>query len=110
MDKLARQQSIQDDLVALVRDGSINLRCGPVGVPNHAPVPLLALFLETTPANVVSAQNRTIESGQYVDPASKDVEDDYVLDPHDPHRPVNVPPGFLAAHANRTWLIFQRCP
>jgi hypothetical protein len=110
MDKLARQQSIQDDLVALVRDGSINLRCGPVGVPNHAPVPLLALFLETSPANIVSAQNGTIESGQYVDPASKEVEDDYVLDPHDPHRPVNVPPGFLAAHANRTWLIFQRCP
>jgi len=109
MDKLARQQSIQDDLVALVEDGSINLRCGPVGVPNHAPVPLLALLLETSPANIVSAQNGTIESGQYVDPASKEVEEDYVLDPHDPHRPVNVPPGFLAAHANRTWLIFQRC-
>jgi hypothetical protein len=110
MDKLARQQSIQDDLVALVQDGSVNLRCGPVGVPNHAPVPLLALFLQTSPANVVSAQNATIEAGQYVDPASKEVEDDYVLDPHDPHRPVSVPPGFLAAHANRTWLIFQRCP
>ncbi len=66
-------------------------------------------ILETSPANIVSAQNGTIESGQYVDPASKEVEDDYVLDPHDPHRPVNVPPGFLAAHANRTWLIFQRC-
>jgi hypothetical protein len=110
MDKLARQQSIQDALVALVQNGSINLRCGPVGVPNHAPVPLLALFLQTSPANVISAQNGAIEAGQYVDPASKEVEDDYVLDPHDPHRPVNVPPGFLAAHANRTWLIFQRCP
>jgi hypothetical protein len=109
MDKLARQQSIQDALVALVQNSSINLRCGPVGVPNHAPVPLLALFLQTSPANVISAQNGTIEAGQYVDPASKEVEDDYVLDPHDPHRPVNVPPGFLAAHANRTWLIFQRC-
>jgi hypothetical protein len=110
MDKLARQQSIQDDLVALVQNDSINLRCGPIGVPNHAPVPLLALFLQTSPANVISAQNGTIEAGQYVDPASKEVEDDYVLDPHDPHRPVSVPPGFLAAHANRTWLIFQRCP
>ncbi len=109
LDKLARQQSIQDELVALVQNGSINLRCGPVGVPNHAPVPLLALYLKTSPANVVSAQSGTIESGQYVDPASKEVEEDYVLDPHDPHRPVNVPPGFLAAHANRSWLIFQRC-
>jgi hypothetical protein len=109
MDKLARQQSIQNDLVALVQNGSINLRCGPVGVPNHAPVPLLALYLQTSPVNVVSAQNGTIEAGQYVDPASKEVEDDYVLDPHDPHRPVSVPPGFLAAHASQTWLIFQRC-
>jgi len=109
MDKLARQQHIQDDLVALVQDGSINLRCGPVGVPNHAPVPLLALYLQTSPANIVSAQVGAISSGQYVDPASKAVEEDYVLDPHDPHRPVNVPPGFLAAHANHTWLIFQRC-
>lgn len=109
MTKLARQQAIQDDLIALVSDGSVNLRCGPVGVPNHAPVPLLALYLQTSPANVVSAQAGTIESGQYVDPASKEVEDDYVLDPHDPRRPVNVPPGFLEAHANRTWLIFQRC-
>ena len=37
-------------------DHSITLRCGPVGVPNHAPVPLLALYLKTSPANVVSAQ------------------------------------------------------
>jgi hypothetical protein len=109
MDKLARQQTIQDDLVALVHDGSINLRCGPVGVPNHAPVPLLALFLKTSPVRVISAQVGAISYGQYVDPASKEVEEDYVLDPHDPHRPVNVPPGFLEAHANHTWLIFQRC-
>ncbi|HWG08281.1 MAG TPA: glycosyltransferase family 39 protein [Solirubrobacteraceae bacterium] len=109
MDKLARQQSIQDDLVALVEDGSVNLRCGPVGVPNHAPVPLLALYLKTSPANVPSAEVGAISAGQYVDPASKEVEEDYVLDPHDPHRPVNVPPGFLEVHANRTWLIFQRC-
>ncbi len=109
MRKLARQEAIQDDLVALVEDGSLNLRCGPVGVPNHAPVPLLALYLETSPARVISAQTETISSGQYLDPASKEVEDDYVLDPHDPHRPVSVPPGFLEAHATHTWLIFQRC-
>ena len=32
------------------RSHAINLRCGPVGVPNHAPVPLLALYLKTSPA------------------------------------------------------------
>jgi hypothetical protein len=109
MNKLARQQEIQNDLLALVEDHSISLRCGPIGVPNHAPVPLLALYLKTSPKNVVSAEAGAIGSGEYVDPASKEVEDDYVLDPHDPHRPVSVPPGFLEAHANGSWLIFQRC-
>jgi hypothetical protein len=109
MDKLARQQSLQGDLLALVDDHSISLRCGPVEVPNHAPVPLLALYLRTSPANVVSGEATTVADGVYVDPASKQVEQDYVLDPRDPHRPVNVPPGFTAAHANRSWLIFQHC-
>jgi hypothetical protein len=109
LDKLARQQSIQGDLLALVDDHSISLRCGPVEVPNHAPVPLLALYLKTSPANVVSGQVASVTDGIYVDPASKQVEADYVLDPHDPHRPVNVPPGFTETHANGSWLIFQHC-
>ena len=116
LDKLARQQSIQDDLLALVEDGAITLRCGPVGVPNHAPVGLLALYLKTSPRNIVSASEGTagarvkpISSGDYVDPASREVEDVYILDPLDPHLPANVPPGFTEVHANRSWLIFQRC-
>ena len=109
MTKLARQESIEGDLLALVENGSVNLRCGPIGVPNHAPVPLLALYLETSPAKIVSAQSGSIARGQYLDPASKEVEADYVLDPHDPHQAVDVPPGFVEAHANRSWLVFQRC-
>jgi hypothetical protein len=116
LDKLARQRSVQDDLLALVDDGSISLRCGPVGVPNHAPVGLLALYLKTSPENIISASDSTaggrvkpISSGDYVDPASREVEENYVLDPRDPHLPANVPPGFTEVHANRSWLIFQRC-
>jgi hypothetical protein len=109
LDKLARQQSIQDDLLALVDDHSITLRCGPVGVPNHAPIPLLALYLKTSPVNIINAQVSKITAGEYLDPASKEVEETYVLDPHDPHQPVSVPPGFSEVHANRSWLIFQRC-
>jgi hypothetical protein len=109
MQKLARQQRIEGDLLALVRARAINLRCGPVGVPNHAPIPLLALYLHTSPANVVSAQVGHIARGVYVDPASREVEDDYVLDPRDPHVPVSVPPGFSATRANRSWVIFGRC-
>jgi hypothetical protein len=106
---LERQQQIEDDLVALVKDGAISLRCGPVGVPNHAPVPLLALYLKTSPVNVINAQVSRLTHGVYVDPASHTVEERYVLDPRDPHVPVSVPPGFTATRSNRSWLIFQRC-
>jgi hypothetical protein len=109
MDKLARENSIEDDLLALVHSHAINLACGPVGVPNHAPVPLLALYLKTSPRNIVSLQSGHIGSGVYVDPADKEVEKDYVLDAHDPVEPVSVPPGFTEAATNRSWLVFQRC-
>jgi hypothetical protein len=106
---LSRQQRIQDDLLAFVHDHTLSLRCGPVGVPNHAPVPLLALYLHASPARVVSAEAHQITSGQYVDPASREVEESYILDPHDPHLAVSVPPGFREVRSNRSWLIFRRC-
>ncbi len=84
-------------------------RCGPVGVPNHAPDPAARALSETSPRNIVSAQLGQIASGVYVDPASKEVEKDYVLDKRDPIEAVSVPPGFTEAHANRSWLIFQKC-
>lgn len=109
LQKLATQQRIEDDLVALVKADRIDLRCGPVGVPNHAPIPLLSLYLKTSPANIISAQVHPIEYGTYLDPASREVEEEYVLDPHDPHLPVSVPPGFAESATNRSWLIFKRC-
>ena len=107
--KLARTHEIEGELLALVDDHAINLRCGPIGVPNHAPVPLLALYLETSPRNVVSPEAGHITSGVYVDPAGKEVEEDYVLDKRDPVEHVSVPPGFTEVAANRSWLIFQGC-
>jgi hypothetical protein len=109
LDNLARQQSIQDDLLALVHNGAIALRCGPVGVPNHAPIPLLALYLKARPSLIVSAEARSIESGAYVDPASTEVEKDYILDLKDPHAAVSIPPGFTETSSNRSWLIFKHC-
>jgi hypothetical protein len=106
---LARQQSIQNNLLALVDHRQITLRCGPVGVPNHAPIPLLALYLEARPGLIVSAEAHPIEQGTYVDPASTEVEKDYILDPRDPHAAVSIPPGFTATHSNSSWLIFERC-
>jgi hypothetical protein len=109
VDKLARQQRIQGDLRALVSAHALSLRCGPIGVPNHAPIPLLALYLKSDPAHVISAQVGAISSGSYLDPASREVEKSYVLDPHDPHVAVSVPAGFTESYANRSWLVFQRC-
>jgi hypothetical protein len=109
LDKLARQQGIQNDLAALVDKHSITLACGPVGVANHAPIPLLALYLKTSPVNVVSAQVRRISFGEYAAPASREVETSYVLDPHDPYLPVTIPHGFSESARNRSWLVFKRC-
>jgi hypothetical protein len=106
---LARQETIQDDLLALVHSKAIALKCGPVGVPNHAPIPLLALYLKTRPSLIVSAEAKPIASGTYVDPASTEVEHAYVLDPRDPHSAVSIPPGFTASRSNHSWLLFERC-
>jgi hypothetical protein len=109
-DSLARQQRIQDDLVALVDHHQIGLRCGPIGVPNHRPIPLLALRLKTSPSNIVSAQVRQLSRGTYVDPADAEVKRDYTLDPHDPHPLVAaVPPGFVLSAENRSWRVYTRC-
>jgi hypothetical protein len=108
--KLAAQERIEGDMEALVASGAINLRCGPVGAPNHAPIPLLALYLRTSPENIVSAQYGHIDRGVYLDPASHEVEREYILDNHDPIQPVSVPPGFKPAGANRSWLVFHLCP
>ncbi len=107
--KLGREQRIEDELVALVRSGAITLRCGPVGVPNHAPIPLLALYLRTSPRNIVSPEAGHIERGVYVQAASREVEEDYVLDKNDPHEHASVPPGFSEVAANRSWRIYRRC-
>jgi hypothetical protein len=107
--KLSRQQSIQDDLVALVNNKTVTLGCEPIGVPNHAPIPLLALYLKTRPSQIVSAEAKPIQRGSYVDPASLEVEHEYILDPKDPHQPATIPPGFTEAGTNRSWLIFEHC-
>jgi hypothetical protein len=109
---LERQRQIQDDLRALVHQppGLVSPRCLPAGVPNHRPVPLLALWLDVPPERVPSLQRETITRGSYVRPATPAVARDYILDPRDLRRVVPPPPpGFRPAGGNRTWLVFERC-
>jgi hypothetical protein len=110
LNELARQQRIQNDLVALVDGGAITAHCEPIGVPNHAPIPLLALWLEDDPGEIVSAQARAIARGTYLAPANAEVQKDYILDEAERAHHVSVPPGFAASGGNRSWRISKRCP
>jgi hypothetical protein len=103
---LRSQQQIQDDLTALVTDHTINLRCGPIGVPFHTPVPLLALTLHTSPANVLAGE---IGHGVFVSAANPRVLQIYLLDPRDPPITFPVPAGFHLVVQNRSWRVYQRC-
>jgi hypothetical protein len=109
LSKLARQQQIQDDLVAFASRGALSVRCGPVGVPSHAPIPLLALYLNASPTQIVNAQDEQLEQGSFVDPASRQVEEEYVLAARPSLVPTTIPPGFNEAAANSSWLLFEHC-
>ena len=109
LNALRRQQRIQNELTALVRADAITTRCEPIGVTNHAPVPLLALWLEAPPSEIANLQMRPIARGTFVDPANAEVQKEYILDPNDPHQPVAVPTGFTVTRTNRSWRILQRC-
>jgi len=107
---LERQEAIQGDLAQLVRAGTIGVRCPPLVVPNHRPVPLLALWLDVEPARIVSAQGHAPTGGSFITPATPAVARDYVLDPRDPVQRLAAPPGGLApAGANRSWRVLTRC-
>ncbi len=111
-DALSRQGAIQEDLADLVRrpPGAIRAACAPVTVPNHRPVPLLALWLDTAPRDIVAAQVRVPARGTFVVPAIPAVADDYVLDPRDRDRRIPAPPaGFEPEAANASWRVLTRC-
>jgi hypothetical protein len=109
---LALQDAIQADLAALAREprAAIRASCAPLTVPNHRPVPLLALWLDVDPESVISAQERRPPRGTWVTPADRAVARDYVLDPRDrDRRIVPPPPGYRAAGANESWRVLTRC-
>ena len=107
---LAQQARIQTDLASLVRRGSIGAACQPIAVPNHRPVPLLALWLDVAPRDVISAQERTPTRGSYVTPANRQVADAYILDRRDPVKVVaGVPDGFAPAGGDASWRVFRSC-
>ncbi|GAC1491053.1 MAG: hypothetical protein NVS1B9_12390 [Solirubrobacteraceae bacterium] len=104
---LATQHRIQSDLARLVRNGAVGRSCRPISVPNHRPVPLLALWLDIGPPAVLPFPH---SSGTYITPASAAVATAYVLDKRDPVQAVAATPsGFAPAGADASWKVFSRC-
>ena len=78
-------------------------------MPNHRPIPLLALWLDAPPGHR-AARPRRPARGTYVVPADGPVADDYVLDRRDRDRSIPSPPAaFTPVAANDSWRVLPRC-
>lgn len=108
LDELAAQHGIEDELLTLVKQDAVTLLCGPVGVPNHAPIPLLALYMKTSPARIVSPEAGQISQGVFLEASPRALRD-YVLDRHDPHSSGRPPAGFVETRADPSWRVLERC-
>ena len=73
------QREILADLHAIAHD---DRRCRPVAVPNHRPVPHLALWLDDRPGEIVIAPGPS--RGAYIDPASERVARNFIARPTRP--------------------------
>jgi hypothetical protein len=105
-DALRIQDGIQDDL----HDLTPRFPCLPATVPNHRPVPLLALWLDVDPTRIAVAQEARPKSGTYVLPSSGHVARQYILDPRDvdPHIP-RAPTSFRPVARNASWHVYASC-
>jgi len=89
--------------------------CRPLYVPNHRPVPDLALWTDTRPKDIVALPVDPNPDGLYIGPATAESEELSVLDPRDP-KPLGTrvpPPGDGPVNwdrevgRNRSWVAFS---
>lgn len=117
---MVNQGKIERDLTDLVNEGAFAGNCGPIAVPNHRAVPRLAFGLEVKPTDITSAseadsgeeKEKLEEAGYWVQPASKFVIENYVLDPGDPtasFEGLKPPAGFTEVAGNESWIVYSRC-
>lgn len=117
--RIAEQERIQDDLRRLADSGAFAPGCEPISVPGTRPVPMLALWLDRRPSEILPAVRpedgglapvRPL-GGYFVEPASPHVGESFELDPNDPGRRSGpAPAGFEPVEANRSWMLYARCP
>jgi hypothetical protein len=107
---LRASMGIQSEILADLHAIADEIRCEPVAVPNHRPVPHIALWADIPPGEIVSAQLERPATGVYLDPASERVERNFTLDPRDPKRlTAAVPAGFEREVANESWVLYANC-
>ena len=106
---LRASMGIQSEILADLHDMADVIYCEPVTVPNHRPVPHLALWTDIPPGEIVSAQLERPAEGVYLDPASERVLRNFTLDPKDPKRlTAAVPPGFQLEFRNNSWVLYAK--
>ena len=107
---LRSSMGTQADILADLHTITDDVRCRPVAVPNHRPVPHVALWTGIPPGQIVSAQLEQPTRGTYIAPASERVERNFTLDKNDPKRlTAAVPPGFDEVASNASWRLYARC-
>ena len=108
---LTNQSEIESDLDDLADSGGFEPICLPISVPNHRAVPRLAFDLDIRPSLIVSSsEQRQPRRGYFLEPASRFVIHNFILDPNDPARfETRVPTGFQEVTANRSWELYRRC-
>jgi hypothetical protein len=118
-EKIAEQGRIQSDLHELADSGAFEPGCEPISAPNTRPVPMLALWLDRRPSDIVPGVREDdgelvpaeLLGGYYVEPASVGVREEFELDPNDPGERVGpVPLGFEPIEENRSWELYAACP
>ena len=114
---IAAREGVAADLHSLARDPALARAvraCTPAYVPNHRPVPNLALWTDTRPRDIEAIGAGPAPAGVYVGPATPRAEELSVLDPRDPKpiggapAPGAGPPGWNRLIArNRSWVAFS---
>ena len=104
---IRNRDRVQSDLrkVAQTTAAKAVLRnCGPVFVPNHRPVPLLAYWADIRPQSIATRQPGAGDrGGALVLPANAEVQKLSILDPHEP-----IPLDLRAPAGYRWWAATAR--
>lgn len=111
LQRLDRSLTAQEETVDELRVLIDQAPCGPITVPNHRAVPLVALWRDIPAGSVRTSQTQGApRHGTYVVPANAAAARGFVLDARDRNRAIPpVPRGFDIQARGDFWLMATRC-